>query len=79
MLLMGYILPYIPIQRMQYAIRMEKPEQGLPVVSVVPFIKNDTVHTSDDQKNRNSIEGKKRFQQVLNEIEGKGLFINETI
>jgi hypothetical protein len=79
MLLMGYILPYIPIQRMQYAIRMEKLEQGLPVVSVVPSIKNDTVHTSDDQNKRNSIEGKKRFQQVLNEIEGKGLFINETI
>lgn len=76
---MGYILPYIPIQRMQYAIRMEKPEQGLPVVPVVPSIKNDTFHTPDDQKKRNSIEGKKRFQQVLNEIEGKGLIINETI
>jgi hypothetical protein len=79
MLQMGYILPYIPIQRMQYASRTEKAEQGLPVVSMVPPIQNDTVHTSSYQKNRISLEEKKRFHQVLSEIEGKGLIINETI
>jgi hypothetical protein len=79
MLQMGYILPYIPIQRMQYASRMEKGESGLPVVSTVPPIHNDTVHTSSSQKSRYSVEEKKRFHQVLSEIEGKGLIINETI
>jgi hypothetical protein len=79
MLQMGYILPYIPIQRMQYASRMEKGELGLPVVPSVPPIHNDTVHTSSHPKSSYTVEEKKRFHQVLSEIEGKGLIINETI
>jgi hypothetical protein len=76
---MGYILPYIPIQKMQYASRMEKSESGLPIVSHVSPIQNDTVHTSSSQKDRHLLDKKKRFDQVLSEIEGKGLHINETI
>jgi hypothetical protein len=76
---MGYILPYLPIQRMQYASRMEKAEQGLPVVSIVPPIQNDSDHTSSKQKRSISLEEKKSFHQVLSEIEGKGIIINETI
>ncbi|KZE63394.1 hypothetical protein AWM68_15375 [Fictibacillus phosphorivorans] len=75
---MGYILPYIPIQRMQYASRMEKPEQGLPVVSYVPPIQNNNVHTFNHSK-KLDIEKQRRFDQILSEIEGKGLFLNETI
>lgn len=75
---MGYILPYIPIQRMQYASRMERPEQGLPIVSKVPPIQNDNVHTFNHNK-KFAVEEKKRFDQILSEIEGKGLFLNETI
>lgn len=76
---MGYILPYIPIQRMQYASRMEKAEQGIPGVSSVPSIQNDNIHSSSQPRKSFSIEDKKRFHQVLSEIEGKGLIINETI
>lgn len=76
---MGYILPYVPIQSMQYAVRMEKPPRGLPVVSVVPPIQNETVSTPFNLKNHNPSSVKKRFHQVLSEIEGKGLIINETI
>jgi hypothetical protein len=76
---MGYILPFIPIQRMQYASRMEKAEQGIPVVSSVPPIQNETIHTFTNQKKSNSADAKKRFHQVLSEIEGKGLILNETI
>ncbi|MBY6036282.1 hypothetical protein KUV80_06445 [Fictibacillus nanhaiensis] len=76
---MGYILPYIPIQRMQYASRMEKPEQGLPVISNVSPIQNNDVHTPLHQKKNELLHEKKTFHQVLSEIEGKGLIINETI
>lgn len=75
---MGYILPYIPIQRMQYASRMEKPEQGLPVVSQVPPIQNNNVQTFNHNK-KLDLEKQKRFDQILSELEGKGLFLNETI
>ncbi|ANX12092.1 hypothetical protein ABE41_008740 [Fictibacillus arsenicus] len=76
---MGYILPYVPIQNIQYAVRMEKPQRGLPVVSAVPPIQNETVPTPSSQKNHDPSGVKKRFHQVLSEIEGKGLIINETI
>ncbi|MDR7072059.1 hypothetical protein [Fictibacillus barbaricus] len=76
---MGYILPYIPIQSMQYANRMEKGEQGIPVVSSVPIIQND-IQNSFSAHHKTSQEHKKiSFQQVLSRIEGKGLIINETI
>jgi hypothetical protein len=79
MLHMGYILPVIPIQRMQYASRMEKAEQGIPVVSCVPPIQNDTIHKFTNQKNSYPASEKKRFHEVLSEIEGKGLLLNETV
>lgn len=76
---MGYILPFIPIQRMQYASRMEKAEQGLPVISSVPSIQKDHVHNLHNQKKRYSLEENRRFDQILSELEGKGLFFNETV
>ena len=76
---MGYILPFIPIQRMQYASRLEKTEQGLPVISSVPPIQNNHVHNFHVQKKRYSLEENRRFDQILSELEGKGLFFNETV
>ncbi|MBN3555032.1 hypothetical protein JYA63_12190 [Fictibacillus nanhaiensis] len=75
---MGYILPYLPIQQMQYASRMEKAERGLPVVASVPPIQNEDVR-SFQQKKSLTFEEKTSFNQILSEIEGKGLMINETI
>ncbi len=75
---MGYILPYLPIQQMQYASRMEKAERGLPVVASVPPIQNDDVRSFQHQK-RLTFEEKRSFDQILSEMEGKGNIINETI
>jgi hypothetical protein len=75
---MGYIMPYIPLQLMHYASRMEKPKQGLPILSNVPPIQNETMSILNSKK-RNAPSEKKKFDDVLLNIDGKGLFLNETI
>ncbi|WNB90575.1 hypothetical protein [Bacillus sp. NEB1478] len=76
---MGYILPYLPIQSMQYANRMEKMGQGIPVVSSVTPIQNDIKNKFSEHHKSSQNHKKLSFQQVLSRIEGKGLTINETI
>jgi hypothetical protein len=76
---MGYILPFIPIQSMQYANRMVRSEQGIPVITRVPHIQNETRNKYIPLNNNDSEHKKISFQQVLSSLEGKGLMINETI
>ncbi|MCM3719156.1 hypothetical protein [Fictibacillus phosphorivorans] len=76
---MGYMISYMPIQSMQYASRMEKSEAGLPVVPRISPIRNEKFPIPLNLKSSYAFKEKKRFHQVLAEIEGKGLIINETI
>jgi hypothetical protein len=76
---MGYILPYLPIQRMQYASRMEKGKQGIPDVPNVSRIQNEHMKLLNQQSSTFIKDNKQSFHQVLSEIEGKGTTINETI
>jgi ABC-type transporter Mla subunit MlaD len=76
---MGYILPYLPIQRMQYASRMERSKQGIPEVPTVPPVQNEIIKLLNQKKSKFIKDKKQSFRQVLIAVEGKGATINETI